>query len=516
MSELQHYYKILGLSVGASQADVKHAYRELAKVWHPDRFTHDPQGKQQAEAQFKQINEAYNYLRDYQFDPSDEPEPPLEESPPPEPTTTRSTVTTHRTDPELFYQRGAELVKAGRYTESLEEFTTAIRLDPSYAQAYRYRGFVNSMLGFELGAEADLEKARILELEKTIRKPPSTPSQNSRSPHSTTPSASAKQPAQNKSAQNKSAQNKSAQKQPLPKPPAKQQWQCLETLTGTVGITAIAVNANGKLLVSANQDGTVVLWNLRTGKPFFTLAKHTEPVLAVSLSGDGKVLATGGADRAICLWDVQAGTLLHTFFWHSAKVSCVALSCDRQFLASGSLDSTVCLWKLGSRKPQVLSEARSPVQAVALSHDNQTLLSGDTSGTIRLYHGRTGELLRTIQGNGAVSSLAIGSNALSFATGHENGQIQLWEDRALVTGQPLTTLNGHQSTVRSLTFSPDHSTLASASDDHTIQLWHVASQSHLATLANHKAEVTAALFSADGKTIISASRDRTIKIWQRQ
>lgn len=52
------YYQILGVSYGASQAQIKAAYRRLALRYHPDRNQGDPQ----AEERFKQIVEAYQVL----------------------------------------------------------------------------------------------------------------------------------------------------------------------------------------------------------------------------------------------------------------------------------------------------------------------------------------------------------------------------------------------------------------------------------------------------------------------
>jgi len=53
------YYEILGVSKGASAADLKKAYRRLALKWHPDRNK-----SPEAEKRFKEINEAYEILSD--------------------------------------------------------------------------------------------------------------------------------------------------------------------------------------------------------------------------------------------------------------------------------------------------------------------------------------------------------------------------------------------------------------------------------------------------------------------
>ena len=56
------YYATLGTARDASADDLKKAYRKLAMQYHPDR---NP-GDKQAEAKFKEINEAYDVLKDEQ------------------------------------------------------------------------------------------------------------------------------------------------------------------------------------------------------------------------------------------------------------------------------------------------------------------------------------------------------------------------------------------------------------------------------------------------------------------
>lgn len=59
LNDLQNCYRVLELEPGATQEDVRQAYRELVKVWHPDRFAHDPKLQKKAQEKLKQINLAY-------------------------------------------------------------------------------------------------------------------------------------------------------------------------------------------------------------------------------------------------------------------------------------------------------------------------------------------------------------------------------------------------------------------------------------------------------------------------
>merc|ERR1712096_487071 len=80
--------------------------------------------------------------------------------------------------------------------------------------------------------------------------------------------------------------------------------------------------------------------------------------------------------------------------------------------------------------------------------------------------------------------------------------IQLWE---VASGSLRETLSGHTAPIKSVAYSPDGTTLASASDDGSIKLWHAETGLELRTLSGHSDIVFSVAYSPDGTTLASAS-----------
>ena len=65
MDDMHRYYEILGLTPDAPIEARKQAYKDLVKVWHPDRFAHDPRLQQKAQEKLQEINEAYETVHSF-------------------------------------------------------------------------------------------------------------------------------------------------------------------------------------------------------------------------------------------------------------------------------------------------------------------------------------------------------------------------------------------------------------------------------------------------------------------
>lgn len=167
----------------------------------------------------------------------------------------------------------------------------------------------------------------------------------------------------------------------------------------------------------------------------------------------------------------------------------------------------LCIF-LGTAQAQLRGHG-GPVRAVAISPDGAVAISGsfDTSA-IRwsLTRNSAEQVLRFH--DGAVNAVAVLKDGRVVTAGEE-GRIAIWRSGEQA---PATVLEGHQAPVVSLAVSPDGSTLASASWDHSVRLWPLAGGAPR-VLEGHRQNVNGVAFTPDGRALVSAGYDATLRIW---
>jgi WD40 repeat protein len=114
------------------------------------------------------------------------------------------------------------------------------------------------------------------------------------------------------------------------------------------GVWAVTLAADGHLVASGSDDGTVCLAHISGGQRPMILRAHTSTVHSVALASDARLLASGSGDGSIRLWEISSGRLAATLHGHTSTVFGVSLSADGQLLASGGGDRTTRLWETSS------------------------------------------------------------------------------------------------------------------------------------------------------------------------
>jgi hypothetical protein len=142
---------------------------------------------------------------------------------------------------------------------------------------------------------------------------------------------------------------------------------------------------NGRLILTASEDGTARLWMVATSKNLATLKGHRRAVTCAAWSADGNTIATGSDDRTVRLWHVS-GVPLQVLRGHKKGVTSVTFSPDGKRVLSTSMDRTARLWRRHDGAPlAVLRGHGDYVQSAVFSPDGRTIVTGSMDGTARVW-----------------------------------------------------------------------------------------------------------------------------------
>jgi len=135
--------------------------------------------------------------------------------------------------------------------------------------------------------------------------------------------------------------------------------------------------------------------------------------LSSQFSSDRTRLLTGNGNGTLRLWDVKSGKRVRTFRGHTSPVWSVVWSTDQRRALSSAYDG-VLIWNLKTG----LSERRlegNGFERAAWSSDQRFIISGSKDSTLRLWDSETGKCLRVF-GERDTASRSFGAVAVAFGT----------------------------------------------------------------------------------------------------
>jgi dipeptidyl aminopeptidase/acylaminoacyl peptidase len=194
---------------------------------------------------------------------------------------------------------------------------------------------------------------------------------------------------------------------------------------------------------------------------------------------------------------------------HGGRVESIAFAPDGLTLASTG-GPYFCLWdatgKVLHRSP--VSSDRS--DGIAFAPDGRTLAVADDR-VVRLWDPKNWKEVRRLEGHREiVHAVAFSPDGTTLVTASADRTARLWEVR---TGVEVRRFEGHARSVRTAAFSPDGKTLATGGDDSLVRLWELATGWERRRFIGHLGSLTSVSFRPDGRAVVTGSEDGTLLLW---
>jgi WD40 repeat protein len=282
------------------------------------------------------------------------------------------------------------------------------------------------------------------------------------------------------------------------------------------------------IIVSGGDDGTVWVWDARSGRPRGKpLNGHTGPVLALELGQiDGEpVIISSSMDSTVRVWDARSGRLRRDpLAGHSKPVLAVTLGqIDGQpMLVSASDDDTVKVWDARSGQlREVLGGHAEGIWALALGQvdGEPVIVAGGDDGTVRVWDARSGQprgdpLAGHTSEVGGVAIGEIDGEPVIVSGGHDD-TVRIWNARfGHRQGEGLT---GHAGGVWALAAGEidGEPVVVSGGEDRTVRVWDARSgRPRGEPLTGHTAAVCAVVLgTVDEEEVIVSGGDDTVRVW---
>ncbi|KAH7918628.1 WD40 repeat-like protein [Leucogyrophana mollusca] len=283
----------------------------------------------------------------------------------------------------------------------------------------------------------------------------------------------------------------------------------------TQWVQSVAYFPDGRHIASGSYDGTVIIWDVESGREDGQPLRHNSLVMSMAISPDGRRIASG-TEGGLVIWDALTREVVHEI--KGGGVYGLAYSLNGRWIAAvprvvGGMvrlwdataptahESLIRLWDADTGRP-----SREPLKCdgrahcVAFSPDGSQIAVGLVDGSFRVIDISTGEcVVGPIKGHtDRVSSVVYSPDGHLLVTGSDDKSIRLWDSKTGVeVGKPML---GWEPYFRCVSITADGRRIASGGFG--IQVWDLETRLQVGHSFNGKFPVYSAAFSPDDRYII--------------
>jgi len=274
-------------------------------------------------------------------------------------------------------------------------------------------------------------------------------------------------------------------------------------------------------LVSASQDGKLIIWNGFTTHKVCAIPLRSSWVMTCCYSPSGQYVACGGLDNLCSVYKLpstkDAGASPKTFAelaQHEGYLSCCRFINDNEIITSSG-DSTCILWDVEAKTATTMFQDHTgDVMSISLYEPSGLFVSASCDATAKLWDFRDKKkCVNTFHGHESdVNSVHFFPDGNCFGTGSDDSSCRLFDIRA------RTQINRYSNDkilcgITSVSFSKSGKFLIAGYDDFNCYIWDTATGNLAESLQGHENRVSCLGVTDDGKALCTGSWDNHMKIW---
>jgi WD40 repeat protein len=304
-------------------------------------------------------------------------------------------------------------------------------------------------------------------------------------------------------------------------------------------LTGLAITPDGRILVSAGNDGFLRTWSVRSGREVRRDFSGSGKINAIALTVDGR-MAVFGKGNAIQAWNLESGSTLNP---RTQWATNLALSRDGRRLISccnvylreslgyekrSRFFDRAWVWDAISGEPLLRVADDGLVDGVAISPDGRLGITFQDCSNTRIWDCDTGNcvwedpyrhsipetFLLMPDGKTIVRERAASAGEDNDQVDIEGEMIEVWD---IVENRCLRSFIGHRPinshSLSRLIATQDGRTIMSAGHDGMVRIWDICTGECLRVLEGHLGGVCLLASTPDGKRAASAGNDNILRVW---
>lgn len=288
-------------------------------------------------------------------------------------------------------------------------------------------------------------------------------------------------------------------------------------------IYALQWSKDSHKLVSASQDGKLIIWNGMSTNKIQAIPLRSSWVMTCAYSPSGRLVACGGLDNLCSIYNVNDTpespsestpiTAYRELSGHEGYLSCCRFKGDDEIITASG-DQTCILWNIEQKIPKTtFSDHNGDVMSVSISQDQNTFVSGSCDATSKIFDCRTGSCVQTFHGHESdINSVHFFPNNNCFGTGSDDASCMLYDLRSY---GPLNKYCTDQILcgITSVAFSGSGRYFFAGYDDYNVHVWDTITATQSQILNGHENRVSCLGVPQNGKCLCTGSWDTILKIW---